>query len=106
MFSSILHILAVAGAVQAYTVVNVDYFMYKNIDPIVIPGQYKSHLHTFFGSDAVNASTTTSTELRQGCSTAQNPNDFSIYCKPLPFTFCKKQNLMSSRDTNHLNELN
>lgn len=74
-------LLALAVGVQAYTVVVVDKFMNKNIDPVVMPGQYKSHLHTFFGSDAVDLNTTTSTELQTGCTTARNPNDFSIYCK-------------------------
>jgi hypothetical protein len=39
----------------AYTQVNVPSpFMYKNIDPIVFAGEHsKSHLHSFFGSDAV-----------------------------------------------------
>ncbi|KAL6238778.1 hypothetical protein BDW75DRAFT_251969 [Aspergillus navahoensis] len=43
-------------------------FMFKNIDPIVSPGQYVSHMHSFFGSDAVNTNT--------------NPNDFSVYWVP------------------------
>ncbi|KAL4929010.1 DUF1996 domain-containing protein [Aspergillus undulatus] len=71
-----------AGLAQAYTVTVVDQFMLKNIDPIVLPGQYMSHMHSFFGSDAVNVNTTTSAELRKGCSTARNPNDFSIYWVP------------------------
>jgi hypothetical protein len=71
---------ASAGLASAYTVTNVGRFMYKNIDPIVVPGQYKSHLHTFFGSDAVTLNTTTSAELQEGCSTAANPNDYSSYC--------------------------
>ena len=37
-------------------------------------------MHSFFGSDAVNFNTTTSAELQKGCSTAENPNDFSAYC--------------------------
>ncbi|MBE3049345.1 DUF1996 domain-containing protein [Candidatus Bathyarchaeota archaeon] len=73
--------LAGAGFASAYTIVVLDQFMDKNIDPIVVPGQYSSHMHTFFGSDAVTANTTTSEELQAGCSTAENPNDFSIYCK-------------------------
>ncbi|EXK78336.1 oxidoreductase [Fusarium oxysporum f. sp. raphani 54005] len=56
--------------------------MEKNIDPIVIPGKYVSHLHTFFGSDAVTANTTTSKELQAGCSSADNPNDYSSYWVP------------------------
>ncbi|KAJ5224843.1 uncharacterized protein N7469_008346 [Penicillium citrinum] len=56
--------------------------MFKNIDPIMLPGQYTSHMHSFFGSDAVNVNTTTSAELQKGCSTAENPNDFSAYWVP------------------------
>lgn len=67
---------------EAYTVVNVPHLMYKNIDPILFPGSYtQSHLHSFFGSDAVTASTSTSAELQGGCTGAENPNDLSIYCK-------------------------
>ena len=76
--------LAGAGFASAYTIVVLDQFMDKNIDPIVVPGQYSSHMHTFFGSDAVTANTTTSEELQAGCSTAENPNDLSIYCKSPP----------------------
>lgn len=74
----------IAPAVHAYTQANVaSPFMYKNVDPIVFPGEYgKSHMHSFFGSDAVTASTTTSAELQKGCTTTDNPNDFSVYCEP------------------------
>ncbi|KAI3397480.1 hypothetical protein diail_10692 [Diaporthe ilicicola] len=74
----------VSPAVYAYTQANVaSPFMYKNIDPIVFPGEYgKSHMHSFFGSDAVTASTTTSAELQKGCTTTDNPNDFSVYWVP------------------------
>ena len=74
----------VANIAQAYTIVNVaSPFMYKNIDPIVFPGSYtKSHLHSFFGSDAVTANTKTSAELQKGCTNAKNPNDLSIYWTP------------------------
>ncbi|RDW81530.1 DUF1996 domain-containing protein [Aspergillus mulundensis] len=78
----VLSLLLAVGSVSAYTVTNVDLFMFKNIDPIVTPGQYVSHMHSFFGSDAVNVNTTTSAELREGCSTAKNPNDFSVYWVP------------------------
>jgi len=75
-------IFAFVAQVAAYTDIDVDMFMYKNIDPIVFPGEYgKSHLHTFFGSDAITAATTTSAELQAGCATAENPNDFSTYCE-------------------------
>ncbi|KAI9162692.1 Proline utilization trans-activator [Paramyrothecium foliicola] len=75
-------LLTGAGAASAYTIVTAGAFMEKNIDPIVVPGQYTSHLHTFFGSDAVTANTTTSKELQAGCSTAENPNDYSSYWTP------------------------
>ncbi|ROV92431.1 hypothetical protein VPNG_09595 [Cytospora leucostoma] len=79
----LLLILSLAAQAAAYTDINVDMFMYKNIDPIVYPGQYsKSHLHTFFGSDAITVDTTTSAELQAGCATAENPNDFSTYWVP------------------------
>ena len=70
-----------AQRVCAYTQVNVATpFMNKNIDPIIYPGQYNvSHLHAFYGSDAVMVNTTTSEELRQGCTNAENPNDLSVY---------------------------
>lgn len=78
---------AFVAQVAAYTDIDVDFFMYKNIDPIVFPGEYnKSHLHTFFGSDAITINTTTSAELQAGCATAENPNDFSTYCKHLMFS--------------------
>ncbi|GKT44358.1 uncharacterized protein ColSpa_04539 [Colletotrichum spaethianum] len=75
-----------AGIAQAYTVVQVaSPFMAKNIDPIVFPGQYdKSHLHSFFGSDAVTINTNTSAELQKGCTNAENPNDLSVYWIPTP----------------------
>ncbi|GAB1200840.1 hypothetical protein APSETT444_010220 [Aspergillus pseudonomiae] len=69
----------VAGFAQAYTVTNVGLFMFKNIDPLVVPGKYTSHMHSFFGSDAITANTKTSEELQKGCSTAKNPNDYSTY---------------------------
>ncbi|KAI1338040.1 hypothetical protein F5Y15DRAFT_417474 [Xylariaceae sp. FL0016] len=73
-----------AQLARAYTQVNLaSPFMYKNVDPIVFPGSYdQSHLHSFFGSDAVTASTSTSAELQEGCTNADNPNDLSIYWVP------------------------
>lgn len=69
-----------AGLAQAYTVTTVELFMLKNIDPILFPSKYTSHMHSFFGSDAVAINTTTSVELQIGCSSTQNPNGFSAYC--------------------------
>ncbi|PBP17956.1 secreted protein [Diplocarpon rosae] len=75
------------GLVQAYAQVKAKGpFMYKTIDPIVFPGSYvDSHLHAFFGSDAVTAHTKTSAELQKGCTSAENPNDLSTYWVPTPF---------------------
>jgi hypothetical protein len=74
----------VANLANAYTVINAPGpFMYKNIDPIVFPGSYtKSHLHSFFGSDAVTANTNTTAELQKGCTNLANPNDLSVYWTP------------------------
>lgn len=84
-FSTLCFASAGSSVVSAYTVTNVGRFMLKNIDPIVFPGQYVSHMHSFFGSDAVTVNTTSSKELQAGCSTAQNPNDYSSYCKYIHF---------------------
>ncbi|KAL3421226.1 hypothetical protein PVAG01_07671 [Phlyctema vagabunda] len=81
MLSSIL-VLGAAGVANAYTVVAMQSFMFKNIDPIVLPGAYTSHMHTFYGSDAVTKNTTISAELRAGCTTAENLNDQSVYWNP------------------------
>ena len=83
-----LSILFTAGLLaqfaSAYTQVNVaSPFMQKNIDHIVFPGENnKSHLHSFYGSDAVTATTKTSAALQQGCTNAENPNDLSVYWVP------------------------
>ncbi|KAF4946201.1 hypothetical protein FSARC_14252 [Fusarium sarcochroum] len=83
--SAALPIISELGLVSAYTVTNAGRFMLKNIDPIVVPGQYVSHMHSFFGSDAVTVNTTTSKELQAGCSSAENPNDYSSYWVPTLF---------------------
>ncbi|VUC21626.1 unnamed protein product, partial [Clonostachys rosea] len=80
---SALWLTAGAGIANAYTVTVVKKFMQKNIDPVVFPGQYgKSHMHTFFGSDSVTVYTNSSKDLQAGCSTAENPNDYSSYWVP------------------------
>ncbi|RGP61245.1 oxidoreductase [Fusarium longipes] len=87
MSSSVLFAAGLlVSAAQAYTQVNVaSPFMLKNIDPIVFPGEHgKSHLHSFFGSDAVTVDTKTSAELQAGCTNAENPNDLSVYWIPTP----------------------
>ncbi|CAL3969068.1 unnamed protein product [Diplocarpon coronariae] len=76
-----------SGVAQAYTQVDIkEAFMRKTIDPIVFPGSYTdSHLHSFFGSDAVTANTKTSAELQKGCTNAENPNDLSSYWVPTTY---------------------
>jgi hypothetical protein len=82
----ILSAALLAQLACGYTVINAaGPFMYKNVDPIVFPGSYsKSHLHSFFGSDGVTASTTKSSELQSGCTNMQNANDLSVYWIPTP----------------------
>ncbi|CRK15635.1 hypothetical protein BN1708_002825, partial [Verticillium longisporum] len=86
MSASTLFTAALLGVAQAYTVISAPGpFMLKNIDPIVFPGQYdKSHLHSFFGSDAVTVNTKTSAEPQKGCTNLENPNDLSVYWIPTP----------------------
>lgn len=69
-----------AGTITAFTDVVHKRFMLKNIDPIVFPGKYKSHMHSFFGSDAVTKDLPTTAELQKGCPSGENPNDLSVYC--------------------------
>ncbi|KAF1980257.1 hypothetical protein BU23DRAFT_625423 [Bimuria novae-zelandiae CBS 107.79] len=45
--------LALAGTVTGLTDIEHKPFMRKNIDPIVLPGRYTSHMHSFYGSDIV-----------------------------------------------------
>ncbi|KAK3684136.1 hypothetical protein B0T22DRAFT_444099 [Podospora appendiculata] len=70
-----------AGA-SAYTDIRHTRFMLKNIDPIVGPGKYKSHMHSFYGSDAVTKDLPTTEELQKGCPSGENPNDLSVYWAP------------------------
>ncbi|KAF2018074.1 hypothetical protein BU24DRAFT_408027 [Aaosphaeria arxii CBS 175.79] len=90
--SKFIMLAAAAGLAQAYTNTDVGQFMLKNIDPIVMPGEYKSHMHSFFGSDTVTKDLPTSQELRAGCSTAKNPNDFSVYWVPTLYHVDKASN--------------
>jgi hypothetical protein len=69
------------GIANAYANVQVGVLMLKNIDPILSPGKYESHLHTFFGSDVITKDLPTSRQLQAGCTTVNNPNDMSVYCK-------------------------
>lgn len=82
--TAIVGLLAAAGTGQGYTMVNSGYIMRKNIDSIVQPGKYTSHMHSFFGNDAVNATTSTTETLLSGCATNSNRNDLSVYCQFYP----------------------
>lgn len=73
-----------AGAAYALTVVEHKAFMRKNIDPIISPGKYISHMHSFYGSDAITKDLPTTEELQKGCPSGENPNDLSIYCTLSP----------------------
>lgn len=80
----VLSILAGASAASAWTEIHHKVFMNKNIDAIVVPGTYTSHMHTFAGSDAITNAMPTSADLQKGCYSGENPNDLSAYCKPQP----------------------
>jgi hypothetical protein len=73
-------VLLLAGNVLALTDIEHKPFMRKNIDPIVFPGKYISHMHSFYGSDAVTKDLPTTAELQKGCPSGENPNDLSVYC--------------------------
>ena len=77
---SALLLLIGARLVSAWTELHHEPLMNKNIDPIVVPGTYTSHMHTFFGSDAVTNVMPTSADLQKGCYSGQNANDLSVYC--------------------------
>ncbi|KAL3290811.1 short-chain dehydrogenase [Colletotrichum asianum] len=79
----IFNALLCASVVSAYTVANVGRFMLKNIDPVVIPGQYASHMHTFLGSDAMTANTMTSKELQAGVPTLFYKNSTGTFPAPI-----------------------
>lgn len=79
MFCILITLLV--GAADALTDIEHKPFMRKNIDPIVHPGKYVSHMHSFYGSDAVTKNLPTTKELQKGCPSGENPNDLSVYCK-------------------------
>ncbi|KAI3551874.1 hypothetical protein CSPX01_00550 [Colletotrichum filicis] len=79
---SILPLLAGVSLSAAWTELHHEPFMNKNVDPIVVPGTYTSHMHTFFGSDAVTNILPTSADLQKGCYSGQNANDLSVYWVP------------------------
>ncbi|KKY27426.1 putative short-chain dehydrogenase [Diplodia seriata] len=82
MLGVTISLLSAVSAANAYTVIVHDQFMRKNIDALVMPGQYKSHMHSFFGSDAITKDKPTSAQLQQGCASGENPNDLSVYWVP------------------------
>lgn len=84
MRSAILFLAAGAGVVSAWSELLHKTIMHKNIDAIVSPGQYVSHMHTFFGSDAITNTMPSTEDLQQGCYSGENPNDFSAYCESTP----------------------
>jgi hypothetical protein len=71
-----------AGTAVALTDIEHKPFMRKNIDPIVFPGKYVSHMHSFYGSDAVTKDLPTTEQLQKGCPSGENPNDLSVYWAP------------------------
>lgn len=73
-------LLVLAGTVSALTDIEHKPFMRKNIDPIVLPGKYTSHMHSFYGSDVITKDLPTTEQLQKGCPSGENPNDLSIYC--------------------------
>lgn len=74
--------LLLVGTASALTVVEHKPFMRKNIDPIVLPGKYTSHMHSFYGSDMVTKDLPTTEQLQRGCPSGENPNDLSVYWAP------------------------
>ena len=75
---------AVTGAATVAALTDIEHkpFMRKNIDPLVFPGKYVSHMHSFYGSDAITKDLPTTKELQKGCPSGENPNDLSIYWAP------------------------
>ncbi|TVY73446.1 hypothetical protein LSUE1_G009809 [Lachnellula suecica] len=79
---SALGFILLVGYSTALTDIEHKPFLRKNMDPIIFPGQYKSHMHSFYGSDAITKDLPTTAELQQGCPSGENPNDLSIYWAP------------------------
>jgi hypothetical protein len=78
----LLKTFLLAGAASALTDIEHKPFMRKNIDPIVYPGKYVSHMHSFYGSDAITKDLPTTAQLQKGCPSGENPNDLSVYWAP------------------------
>ncbi|KAK0725848.1 hypothetical protein B0H67DRAFT_571721 [Lasiosphaeris hirsuta] len=82
MRNTLTLVALLAATAAAYTDIRHKRFMVKNIDPIVLPGKYKSHMHSFYGSDVVTKDLPTTEQLQQGCASGENPNDLSVYWAP------------------------
>ncbi|CCC06791.1 unnamed protein product [Sordaria macrospora k-hell] len=78
----LLSALLLAETAGALTDIEHKPFMRKNIDPIVSPGKYISHMHSFYGSDVITKDLPTTAQLQKGCPSGENPNDLSIYWAP------------------------
>jgi hypothetical protein len=78
--SKLILLLAAAGLTHTYTDTDASQFMMKSIDPLVMFGEYKSHMHSFFGSATVDRDPPTSNELRVGCSVARSMRDDFLSC--------------------------
>jgi hypothetical protein len=76
-------LVILAGIAACLTDIEHKSSMRKNIDPIVFPRQYISHMHSFYGSDAITRDLPTTEELQKGCPSSENPNDLSVYCELL-----------------------
>ncbi|KAK5662348.1 hypothetical protein OQA88_8258 [Cercophora sp. LCS_1] len=74
--------LAFTTAVTALTVVEHKPLFRKNMDALVSPGKYVSHMHSFYGSDAINTTVPTTADLQKGCPSGENANDMSVYWAP------------------------
>ncbi|KAF2004360.1 hypothetical protein P154DRAFT_426617 [Amniculicola lignicola CBS 123094] len=75
-------ILLLAGPAAALTDIEHKPLFRKNMDPLVSPGKYVSHMHSFYGSDAITKDLPTTKQLQAGCVSGENPNDASIYWAP------------------------
>ena len=60
-------LLSLAGSVASLTDIEHKPLFRKNIDPIVVPGKYVSHMHSFYGSDTITKDLPTTAQLQAGC---------------------------------------
>jgi hypothetical protein len=91
-------VFLLAGAARALTDIEHKPLYRKNMDPIVSPGKYVSHMHSFYGSDAVTKDLPVegATDiLQKGCPSGENINDMSVYC-----TFGRRSGHLCHADAN------